>query len=77
MDASIFKIDAEIEQKRAEEESKETNLQKRTTFTNGKSITASVGKVAAVGGRPTNGNPASTVAGNRADTAMLVGRAGR
>eukprot|EP00573_Skeletonema_grethae_P008639 CAMPEP_0201705426 /NCGR_PEP_ID=MMETSP0578-20130828/45771_1 /ASSEMBLY_ACC=CAM_ASM_000663 /TAXON_ID=267565 /ORGANISM="Skeletonema grethea, Strain CCMP 1804" /LENGTH=319 /DNA_ID=CAMNT_0048193669 /DNA_START=12 /DNA_END=967 /DNA_ORIENTATION=+ len=33
MDASIFKIDAEIEQKRAEEESKETNLQKRTNFT--------------------------------------------
>jgi len=77
MDASIFKIDAEIEQKRAEEESKETNLQKRTNFTNGKSNTASVGKVAAVGGRPTNGNPASTVGGNRADTAMLVGRAGR
>ncbi len=77
MDASIFKIDAEIEQKRAEEESKETNLQKRTTFTNGKSSIASAGKVAAVGGRPTNGNPATNGAGNRAGTAMLAGRAGR
>lgn len=78
MDASIFKIDAEIEQKRAEEESKETNLQKRTNFTNGKSSIASAGKVAAVGGRPTNGNnPASNGAGNRAGTTMLAGRAGR
>lgn len=73
MDAPIFKIDAEIEEKRAEEESKDTNLQKRATLTNS---TSSL-KVTAVGGRPTNGNPSSNVNGNRADAAMLVGRAGR
>ena len=77
MDASIFKVDAEIEDKRAEEESKETNLQKRTNLTNVKSNITSSGKVAAVGGRPTNGNLASNVTGNRADTAMMIGRAGR
>ncbi|KAL7493008.1 hypothetical protein ACHAWT_002452 [Skeletonema menzelii] len=78
MDAAIFKVDAEIEQKRAEEESKETNLQKRTNFTNGKSNIASAGKVATVGEQqPTTGKPASSVTGNRADTAMLVGRASR
>jgi len=73
MDAPIFKIDAEIEEKRAEEESKDTNLQKRATLTN----STSSFKVTAVGGRPTNGNPSSNVNGNRADAAMLVGRAGR
>ncbi|KAL7455619.1 hypothetical protein ACHAWC_007159 [Mediolabrus comicus] len=77
MEASIFKVDAEIEEKRAEEESKETNIQKRTNLTSVKSNISS-DKASAVGRRPVNGNPAaSNGTGNRADLAMLTGRGGR
>lgn len=77
MEASIFKVDAEIEEKRAEEESKETNIQKRTNFTSAKSNISS-DKASAVGRRPVNDNPAaSNGTGNRADPAMLTGRGGR
>ena len=77
MEASIFKVDAEIEEKRAEEESKETNIQKRTNLTSVKSNISS-DNASAVGRRPVNGNPAaSNGTGNRADLAMLTGRGGR
>lgn len=77
IEASIFKVDAEIEEKRAEEESKETNIQKRTNLTSVKSNISS-DKASAVGRRPVNGNPAaSNGTGNRADLAMLTGRGGR
>lgn len=77
MEASIFKVDAEIEEKRAEEESKETNIQKPTNLTSVKNNISS-DKASAVGRRPVNGNPAaSNGSGNRADLAMLTGRGGR
>lgn len=76
MEASIFKVDVEIEEKRAEEESKDTNIQKQTIVTNVKSSMTSV-HVDAVSGKSTNGIPASNVTGIRADAAMLLGRGGR
>lgn len=77
MEASIFKVDAEIEEKRAEEESKETNIQKPTNLTSVKNNISS-DNASAVGRRPVNGTPAaSNGSGNRADLAMLTGRGGR
>ena len=75
LDASILRVDAEIEAKHAEEERKETNLQKRTNTLNSRNSTATAGKVA-LGGRLANGSTRSTSA-DKADSSMFIGRPGR